>query len=137
MNTVPRIFWLNLFVGVLLLPSSFGLAQKADSADSINKTGCFTNIFYHEEAGDVLGTELFIVYSNDGYYVLFQDAEGEPSPPQLVRATVTGDRISFQLPATQGFRTQTVTGNFTPTALTCKFAGTIIKLIRGKSYWQR
>ncbi len=44
----------------------------------------------YTEAGDVVGTEVWIVYARGGYYASVQIAEGEPEPPFLVPVEVTG-----------------------------------------------
>ena len=41
-------------------------------------TGIYSDLRYHEEAGDLLGTEIFIVYAAGGYTAFVQSAEGEP-----------------------------------------------------------
>jgi len=101
----------------------------------------FSDMHFVEEAGDVLGMEVFIVYSTDGlsgrHYALFQIAEGAPSPPVLVPVTVAADRIEFVVPdllETYGrFR-----GRVTPQALVGRFEkwDHDVVLPRGGSYWQ-
>jgi hypothetical protein len=55
------------------------------SADSgkAKVTGVYSDLTYHEESGDILGDEVFLVSSNKGYFGVFQGSEGEPYPPWL------------------------------------------------------
>jgi hypothetical protein len=50
---------------------------------------------YIQEAGDVLGTEVWIVSGGGRYYATVQIAEGEPSPPVVVPVDVSGSRVKF------------------------------------------
>jgi len=50
---------------------------------------------YIQEAGDVLGTEVWIVYGGDRYYATVQIAEGSPIPPVVVPVEVSGSRVKF------------------------------------------
>ena len=52
---------------------------------------------YIREAGDVLGTEIFITYGGGQYWAQFQDAEGSPASPQLVKVKLDSNKISFDL----------------------------------------
>ena len=99
-------------------------------------TGIYSDMRYIDEAGDVVGTEVFVVYSAEGYYAVIQVAEGKPSVPTVVPMTVDGARVSFSLPGEQGgglFR-----GQVTDSSLSGRFADGRAPwdLKRGKSYWQ-
>jgi hypothetical protein len=112
-------------------------------AEKVRVTGCFTNMHWVADAGDVLGMEVRILYSlnPDGvsgdYWVLFQDAQGAPAAPVLVKATVTGQTLEFAVPASSGAE-GTFKGVVTETALEGMFSGVQnpIRLPRGKSYWE-
>ena len=60
--------------------------------------GIYSDMHYIEAAGDVVGTEIIISATSTGYEVTYQTAEGAPGPVYRVRATASGDSISFQLP---------------------------------------
>jgi hypothetical protein len=53
----------------LLIPTLSGCAQKhlqsthLEENTHVKITGCYSDLFYHEESGDILGWEFFIVYS--------------------------------------------------------------------------
>ena len=102
-------------------------------------TGLFSDMCWHEEAGDVVGTEILVSYSTDGtqgsYWAYVQMAEGVPGIPVLVKASVTGDRIEFTLPKVMGGR---FSGHITEKDLVGKFEAFSDKttLPRRKSYWQ-
>ena len=60
--------------------------------------GTYSSFCYHEEAGDLLGIELSFVYpyGDDAPIVLYQHAQGEPPPPQLLALTREKDgRLRF------------------------------------------
>jgi len=104
-------------------------------------TGIYSSMFYHEEAGDVLGVEAFIVFTKRGYYVLLQQSEGEPEIPVLVPLKVDNKQISFTLPDTiMGY-----TGIFNGEIKNDRLIGYFhtnnenrkkIELKRKSSYWQ-
>jgi hypothetical protein len=83
-------FYLLMF---LVVASAVAVKPKATKI-----TGIFSNMYYLEQAGDLLGEEAHIVYSSNGYYILFQQSIGEPGIPVLTPLRVTGTRISFTLP---------------------------------------
>lgn len=125
---------------------ALGLAMGLVSADTAaapqqktRATGLFSDMRWIAEAGDVVGTEVFIMYSTDGlagdYWALVQIAVGVPGPPALVRATVAGDLIEFTLPEAMGGR---FVGRVTSKGLTGKFERFTDRLTlpRRKSYWQ-
>lgn len=124
-------------VGVVLLlgaPSPAGAAEKRDRV-----TGLFSDMHWVEEAGDVVGTEVLISYSSGmkgHYWAYVQVAEGSPSPPVLVEATVSGDRVEFTLPGSKGLGH--FVGKVTAKALVGKFDSSeaVVTLPRRKSYWQ-
>lgn len=72
----------------LLVVVSSSIAQQRPQVPRV--TGFFSDMSYIPEAGDVVGTEVWIVYARGGYYASVQIAEGEPDPPYLVPVEVTG-----------------------------------------------
>ena len=100
-------------------------------------TGIYSDMYYNDEGGDIIGHELFIVYSRDNYYVFFQSSEGEPDMPQLVPARIEGSAIYFTLVSSDAKVIQ-FNGVITDDELTGKFDNSerLIILRRGKSYWQ-
>jgi hypothetical protein len=112
--------------------------RGADASDrKVKVTGIYSDLAYNQEGGDVLGTELFIVLSRQGYYVLFQSSEGEPSVPVLVKAKVSGSSITFELPSEADPRGEFV-GKITNDEVIGSFKanGQTIHLKRKNSYWQ-
>jgi hypothetical protein len=47
-------------------------------------TGLFSNLTYIEEAGDLVGYEVFIVYGGESDFAVVQVAAGWPDPPEVV-----------------------------------------------------
>jgi hypothetical protein len=114
-------------VVMLAIASSSGQQQP-------KVTGFFTDMHYIPEAGDVVGTEVWIVYARDKFYATVQDAEGEPDPPVVVPVEVSGSRIKFTI------REQNVilnyAGTVTRSGLALSLNGNKRTLKRGNSYWQ-
>lgn len=122
----------------LLLACFLGLSSlSALAAEKAPKvTGIYTDMSYNAEDGDVTGTEIFVVNTNRGYYVVFQSGDGEPSVPVVVPAEVSGSSIHFTLPA------KIVGGTFAGTIGATQITGSFssnhqkIRLKRKTSYWQ-
>lgn len=134
------LFLLVCFSVFMQILSGCCQAQSFDnSVNNINTakiTGCYSDLYFNEEGGDLLGIEIFIVYSRDGYYALYQECEGSPSVPQLLPVKVNGTAISFTVP-TRGTYGE-FSGKVTPNELTGTFLNTDnhISLKRKNSYWQ-
>ncbi len=129
---------LSILIPALLAVALFSLAAKTDAgSNSVRHTGIFTDMTVTAEEGDVLGMEVFIMFSSDGmsenYYAYVQIAEGEPGTPTLSPATVVGDSISFQVPHRGTFR-----GKIWEKKLTGTFSdkGQAFTLPRRKSFWE-
>lgn len=55
-------------------------------------------MIYIQEAGDVVGTEIWIVYARGQYWATVQEAEGEPNPPVVVPLKVSGlSKVKFTI----------------------------------------
>lgn len=105
-------------------------------------TGIYSDMYYNREAGDVDGVEIFVLFSRDGYYVLFQDTEG--SVPILVKAKINGNKIKFTLPDRKSGYSGKFDGIISKNELKGKFesgqigtsGASIFILKRKHSYWQ-
>jgi hypothetical protein len=114
------------------------LAWQASFSETPPKpTGIFTDMSYHSEGGDMLGTELFVVKSNHGYYVIYQSSEGEPSVPVVIPAKVDGTKINFDVPSSVDSN-GSFSGVISNTGLIGTFSDSqqIVHLRRASSYWQ-
>jgi hypothetical protein len=78
---------------------SFCVCVGPTFAQSLRVTGLVSNLHFVKEAGDIVGTEIFIMFSNEGLFALVQCAEGSPSAPVLVPVMASGAEISFKVPA--------------------------------------
>lgn len=124
----------------LLIPL-FGYVTFA--SDSVPITGMYSNMVLNKESGDVLGSEMFIVYSNKGYFVTFQSSEGEPTIPVVTDLKVNGTHIEFSLPEGHAYN-GTFKGDITYQDLTGSFergqldytGEKVFRLKRKDSYWQ-
>ena len=123
---------------LMLLSSTYATRGQ----EKTRVTGTYTNMRYIPEAGDVVGEELLIVRISTGYQGAFQDAEGVPGPLVVVNITITGSRISFNLPPGAGFvpparfegtiKDSVIRGNYFSNG---QIIGPDVVLKRGKSYW--
>lgn len=106
------------------------------SSGSPKITGVYSDMYYNEEGGDVVGVEVFLIGSSKGYYVVFQAAEGEPSVPLVVPASISGADVSFRISDGDGFNGP-FKGKLSKDSLVGSFeGGETLTLRRGKSYWQ-
>ena len=76
-------------------------AEQSDASErKIQITGIHSDLSYNREAGDLLGTELFIVGAGGHGYVAFvQSWQGGTSIPLVVPVQVNEDKIMFEVPA--------------------------------------
>jgi hypothetical protein len=73
------------------------IASAADSKTQI--TGIYSDLYYNEEGGDLLGTEVFIVFADhDGYVAFVQCWGGGTTRPVVVSVDVKLDTVSFKVP---------------------------------------
>jgi hypothetical protein len=76
-----------------------GTGHAPHAQNDVRVTGTYTDMYYNEEAGDVLGEELKIVDTRGGHYQgALQFADGEPGPLILVNINVSGKHVSFAMP---------------------------------------
>jgi len=84
-----------LFLAICLVMQTF---PSKSMSGTIQKTGIFSNMRYHEESGDLLGIEIFIFVADEGYYALFQESEGGPGKPYLVPIVISNETFNLTLP---------------------------------------
>lgn len=104
-------------------------------------TGTYSDMCYNAEGGDVLGMELSIVGSREGYFVVFQASEGEPSVPVVVKVIVKDQEVEFSIPEATIF-SGTFKGKVDNAGLRGNiegYSGYASKLFlkRQASYWQK
>ncbi len=113
---------------------SVAMAQNANRV-----TGTYTNMYYNEEGGDLLGQELKIVLARDGCQGALQFAEGGPEQLIVVDITIDGTKIAVSLPDScpqagqfhGTIQNGTISGQFV-----YKTGGSEqVILKKGKSYW--
>ena len=106
----------------------------------IQITGVYSNLTYIEEAGDVVGVEIYILSGGSGYFATVQIAEGAPDDPVLVPVKVNGTSIEITFPSDSaiGRDRGNYHGKITALGLSGKFEKETkrIFLKRKKSYWQ-
>jgi hypothetical protein len=98
-----------------------------------------TRMRFWRDTGDVLGDEIKIVYTREGYQGALQFAEGEPQELILVDTRVDGMNISFSIPDSSSYAGQ-FSGKIENGAFKGEFhfkGGGVDKVVlkKGKSYW--
>jgi hypothetical protein len=128
--------WLQAALSITALSASIACGHQVVSQRQ-KITGMYSNMSYNNEGGDILGVEVFLVYSRDGYRVVYQSSEGEPASPIVLPARIDGKTISFSLPSNIDPRGN-FAGNIEPTELVGRFSGNgqTVHLMRRPSYWQ-
>lgn len=118
---------------------SFGQSKSPSSPKPIRVTGTYSNMSYNAEGGDVLGDEVRIVYTRNGYQGVVQFAEGEPEELVIVSVEVVGMRISFSVPESSPYAGQfsgTIENGILKGEFHFKTGGVDkVELKKGKSYW--
>ena len=105
---------------------------------SVAPTGLFSDLRYIEEAGDLIGMEVYLVQGRSGYSAIVQCAGGEPADPVVVEAEVDGATVSFELPKGQPECGTMFRGVVSAKGLRGRFVGESKDrwLPRKKGYWE-
>jgi hypothetical protein len=131
---------LRISTCILILLAAYGLTARQRP----RVTGFFSDMHYIPGAGDVLGTEVWIVYARDRYYATVQLAEGEPDAPVVVPVEVSGSKVKFTVTEhavnQDGRPAPDFAINFDGTVTRAGLSGTVnsqrLNLKRRSSYWQ-
>jgi len=114
-------------------------STEITASEMSDKRGIFSSMQYYEEAGDLVGEELFIFPGCGDYCVLFQIATGGFPYAELLPLKVDGNKISFSLSDNRYKGT-----SFSGEVMKDKIKGSLnfngvenkVTYTRGKSYWQ-
>jgi len=71
------------------------IVNIATANERVKYSGTFSTFYYNEEGGDLLGTELRIVFTSNGYQGTIQIAEGTPSKLMFITPVFKERNISF------------------------------------------
>ena len=134
MKKLRKPFVVCILCSLFILPATAKQRRPA----SVQITGIYSNMRYVEEAGDVVGIEIFIVDGGHGYYATVQIAEGAPEPPIVVKVEVKGSMIEFIFSDDSGIDYGKFVGKISAKGLTGKFQTSMKSefLSRKRSYWQ-
>ena len=125
---------------LLILIICFAFPVFAQGARS-KVTGTYTDMCYNAKGGDILGMEVSIVGSREGYFAIFQASEGQPAIPAIVKVIVKDQEVQFTIPEVTIF-----SGTFKGTIDNNGLRGSIegysgyaskLFLKRQASYWQK
>jgi hypothetical protein len=67
----------------------------------IKITGIYSNLSYvGDETGDIAGAEIILMQCGDSreYYLTFQEADGSPMVPVVIKPTIDNQSIKFEVP---------------------------------------
>ena len=110
---------------------------------TVRITGIYSDLYFNQEGGDLLGNEIFIVPAGGSGLVAFvQKSEGEPQMPSVVAVRVDGNTVSFSVPDPSGGKNE-----YKGRISAAGFDGTLqhqpgngpaeqLHLKRKKSYWE-
>ena len=113
--------------------------KSATGQKQVKITGTYSDMYYNKEGGDVLGTEIKIVFGAGSYQGTLQIAEGEPSGLVVVQVKAEGNKIAFSIPDDNPYAGQ-FEGIVSAESLQGEFrfkggGSEKVKLRRGESYW--
>jgi hypothetical protein len=117
----------------------------ADAQAQQQIAGIYSDLRYIPEAGDLLGTEIFIVPSANGtaYVAFVQEADGDIANPVIAPVTRQGGRVSIRVPMdgyTMEFNgavgAKSFDGTLTTQSQDGKKSSEPFHLRRKKSYWE-
>jgi hypothetical protein len=136
-----KVFFDFFVILILSLVFSEIVTAAEDSRLARSVTGVYSDMCYNVGGADIVGMEVQVVYSQKGYYVVYQSSEGEPSVPVVIQATIKNKTVEFDIPEGVPF-SGNFNGQITDKGIEGKiegYSGYASKLIlkRQLSYWQR
>lgn len=137
LGKVPKAYLKRIALTLLVFVlSQTGQAQQQETP---RITGTYSNMYYNQEGGDVLGDEIRIVATPKGYQGVLQFAEGVPGDLFIVDVKAAEKTISFAIPGSSIY-SGAFTGTVENGVLKGEFrfksgASEKVSLPRGKSYW--
>ena len=127
----------SISILVLVIITIIGIVFPSIAKEPIKKiTGVYTNMWQDKETYDIVGMELFIVKGANGYFALFQIAEGGPGKPILVQPKIDGNHIEFTVPGDSNEAAWKFKGVFMKDGIEVKSGNLRCFLKRKKSFWQ-
>jgi len=110
----------------------------AEKGPKTKITGMYSNLEYIEEAGDLVGIEIYVMGRGDGYVAVVQCAGGGPGDPVVTPVVISGAEISFKLPEGQDDCGTSFSGVVSKEGLRGRFVNEIKErwIPRRKGYWE-
>jgi len=108
----------------IIMLSCLSLSFTSFAAE-LKVSGIYSNLRYHQEAGDLLGEEIIIFPSNEGYSALVQIAEGGFPYAALIPVKINGNKIEFSFPNDGVYSGGKFTGIITDKYIEGHFSGTM------------
>jgi len=113
--------------------------RGADEKAQPRITGTYSDMHYVSDAGDVIGTEIKIVFTGTDFEGALQIAEGSPGQLILVHVEREGNSVSFAIPDNSPYAGNfrgSISGGALRGDFQFKTGGSeTVVLRRGKSYW--
>ena len=136
----------KFLAGFSLCFFSLFVSSNESNHQESNITGIYSNMVYLDDFGDLVGIEIFLVNTEDGFYTVFQSAQGgSASIPVVVKTFIAGKKIEFTLPENIYFsgkfvgtiKKGKIVGFFEKGHLSTNDPGYKFIFYRKKSYWQK
>jgi hypothetical protein len=136
-KAVSMVFWLALAVALPAFATDSQL-EPSETGQEPQITGMYSNLEYIEEAGDLVGIEVYVVGGSEGYVAVVQCAGGGPGSPVVTPLVISGAEISFQLPEGQEDCGTSFSGAVSKEGLRGRFGGEIEErwIPRRKGFWE-
>ena len=124
---------------VIITGATTSFVLGADEKSPLRITGTYSDMRYVPDAGDVIGTEIKIVFTGKGFQGALQIAEGSPGTLMLVEVEQKGNSISFSIPEDSPYAGAfhgSISGSVLRGDFQFKTGGSqAVVLRKGKSYW--
>jgi hypothetical protein len=103
----------------ILFASALAAAAHAQAPQAA--VALYSDLCYHELAGDILGDRLFLINSFDTCDVVFQPAPGWTQRPWTGAAKIAGNQIQFEVKSSTA-QTESFSGTISPDEIVGTFA---------------
>jgi hypothetical protein len=130
----------RLFIGFAVLALFIKIWQEPHD----RLTGIYSDLEYHDESGDLAGTEIFLINTKKGYYIYFQSSDGSGGVPVVVPAKLNENKLTFEIPEDVADFSGVFQGQITDRVLSGRFTNGVLSkdgtnlfnLPKKNSYWQ-
>lgn len=125
----------------LVLVGLAGVSVTSEQSPGPSVVGTYSDFSFHEQSGDLNGTEIRLVPGRGKVFAVVQFADGSPGVPMIAEVKIDGVRVSFSVPSSSG-GSDAFVGEVGKSGLHGTFtfdggATEALTLPRGCGYWDR